>query len=29
VIVNGAPIVMHGKPVSSALPGRYLRFGAE
>ncbi len=29
VIVNGVPILKEGKPVSGALPGRYLRFGIE
>lgn len=29
VIVNGVPILTHGKPVAGAVPGRYLRFGIE
>jgi N-acyl-D-amino-acid deacylase len=29
VIVNGVPIVAGGKPISNAMPGRYLRFGVE
>lgn len=29
VIVNGVPILAHGKPIAGATPGRYLRFGVE
>jgi N-acyl-D-amino-acid deacylase len=29
VIVNGVPILAHGKPISRRTPGRYLRFGVE
>lgn len=29
LIVNGVPILADGKPVNGALPGRYLRFGAD
>ncbi len=29
VIVNGAPILREGNPISGALPGRYLRYGIE
>ena len=29
VIVNGRPVLSDGKPVSGALPGRYLKFGVE
>lgn len=29
VIVNGVPILAHGKPIAGAVPGRYVRFGIE